>query len=303
MDHREALRKIVDLTCPDHHFADVSIRCADHINQHINEDDGRVTQDWIVDLTGIEKVGPNVRSGRAVMSFNTGRTSLQVTQQASITYTTTCEVQCERFMIAGAGTPEGSADWVVNDITIGGLSQFNQQVDIPGDIFATNAIDSFMAFRVAPPDTDIVVTVTYIGVNEGGCPFNAVMIGTKVGKEMLEYRCVDPVVRAGPDYFNIPPGFACVSFETSPGRSAKITVPPLDATIMSVAIDAAIDAATVSGVPLRTPAVDAIVSQAVECSGLIHDAYVAVIMQQAGELIAAEAKSVRREGRRAPRRR
>jgi hypothetical protein len=45
-------------------------------------------------------------------------------------------------------------------------------------MFATNAIDTFV--RVAPAQTamDVVVVVTYIGLNESGCPFFGAMVGT-----------------------------------------------------------------------------------------------------------------------------
>jgi hypothetical protein len=66
----------------------------------------------------------------------------------------------------------------VNDIKIGNRSQFVQSGDVPGDLFATNAIDTFVRFESAQTAMDVVVVVTYIGLNESGCPFFGAMVGT-----------------------------------------------------------------------------------------------------------------------------
>ena len=83
-----------------------------------------------------------------------------------------------RFVISNAGTSGGAADWIVNDIKIGNRSQFSQSGDVPGDMFATNAIDTFVRFETAQTAMDVVVVVTYIGLNESGCPFFGAMVGT-----------------------------------------------------------------------------------------------------------------------------
>lgn len=86
-----------------------------------------------------------------------------------------------RFLISNAGTAGGAADWAVNDIKISGVSQFVQPGDVSGAVFATDApneIDKFVRF---PPRQiemdDVVVMVTYIGLNERGCPFFSSMVG------------------------------------------------------------------------------------------------------------------------------
>jgi hypothetical protein len=79
--------------------------------------------------------------------------------------------------IEDTGTDGGAADWVVNDIRIDKTSQFMQSGDVPGDMFATNAIDSFVKFH---PGTRIELLVTYIGLNERGCCFTARILGTVV---------------------------------------------------------------------------------------------------------------------------
>lgn len=93
------------------------------------------------------------------------------------------------LLISNAGTAGGAADWIVNDIEIGGVSQFKQCGDAPGDMFAPNAIgmfapnaiDAFVRFVPVQPEMDaIVLTVTYIGSNSGGCPFFGAFLGTVV---------------------------------------------------------------------------------------------------------------------------
>ena len=53
-----------------------------------------------------------------------------------------------------------------------------QSGDVPGDLFATNAIDTFVRFEAAQTAMDVVVVVTYIGLNESGAPFFGAMVGT-----------------------------------------------------------------------------------------------------------------------------
>jgi hypothetical protein len=101
------------------------------------------------------------------------------TQSAQITgRPQTLVFKIGRFVISNAGTSGGSADWIVNDIKIGNVSQFVQSGDVPGDMFATNAIDTFVRFAPAQTAMDVVVVVTYIGLNESGCPFFGAMVGT-----------------------------------------------------------------------------------------------------------------------------
>ena len=87
----------------------------------------------------------------------------------------------ERLFISNVGTEGGAADWIVNDIKIGNRSQFIQSGDVPGDTFASNANDALMAFDAAPQGDDVVLVVTYIGLNEKGCPFFASFIGEAIG--------------------------------------------------------------------------------------------------------------------------
>jgi hypothetical protein len=69
----------------------------------------------------------------------------------------------------------GAAHWIVNDIRVDGKTQFSQAGDVPGDMFATNAIDGFVQFQIATES--IEVDVTYIGADQKGMPFYGSLMG------------------------------------------------------------------------------------------------------------------------------
>ncbi len=118
------------------------------------------------------------QANRDILPMSTGVPILP-TQSAQITgRPQTLVFKIGRFVISNAGTAGGAADWIVNDIKIGNVSQFVQSGDVPGDMFATNAIDTFVRFATAQTAMDVVVVVTYIGLNESGCPFFGAMVGT-----------------------------------------------------------------------------------------------------------------------------
>jgi len=118
------------------------------------------------------------RAGREVLPMSTG-VAILPSQSAQITARPQrVAFRPERVFISNAGTSGGAADWIVNDIKIGNRSQFSQSGDIPGDMFATNAIDGFVSFETAQTAMDVVMVVTYIGTNESGAPFYASIVGT-----------------------------------------------------------------------------------------------------------------------------
>jgi len=118
------------------------------------------------------------QANRDILPMSTGVPILP-TQSAQITgRPQTLVFKIGRFVISHGGTSGGAADWIVNDIKIGNRSQFVQSGDVPGDIFANNAIDTFVRFDTAQTAMDVVVVVTYIGLNESGCPFFGAMVGT-----------------------------------------------------------------------------------------------------------------------------
>ena len=118
------------------------------------------------------------QANRDILPMSTGVPILP-TQSAQITgRPQTLVFKIGRFVISNAGTAGGAADWIVNDIKIGNRSQFVQSGDVPGDLFAVNAIDTFVRFETAQTAMDVVVVVTYIGLNESGAPFFGAMVGT-----------------------------------------------------------------------------------------------------------------------------
>ena len=66
----------------------------------------------------------------------------------------------------------------LNDVKVGNVSQFVQSGDVPGDLFSDNRIDTFVRFSPVQTAMDFVFVVTYIGLNESGCPFFGAVLGT-----------------------------------------------------------------------------------------------------------------------------
>jgi len=121
---------------------------------------------------------PATFAARDILPLSTGVPILP-TQSAQITGRPQARAfRGDRFMVSNAGTAGGAADWIINDIKIGNRSQFVQSGDVPGDLFAVNAIDTFVRFETAQTAMDIVIVVTYIGLNESGAPFFAALVGT-----------------------------------------------------------------------------------------------------------------------------
>ena len=90
-------------------------------------------------------------------------------------------LEIDMLEIEDAGTSGGAADWVVNDVCVDGTSQFTMPGDVPGDMFASNALDGFVKFH---PGTRIELLVTYIGLEEEGCRFMARILGTIVRDDL-----------------------------------------------------------------------------------------------------------------------
>lgn len=92
----------------------------------------------------------------------------------------------DQLSISNAGTAGSAADWVVNDIKVEGRSQFCQSGDVPGDMFATNAISSFVRFNAVGGGMDVDLIVTYVGKNENGCPFFGALSGMEYDPGLFE---------------------------------------------------------------------------------------------------------------------
>ena len=298
MAHRETLREIAMLTFPKYKGSKISIDVADHIDRHGDDDatgwlqsSGSYYVDWLVDLAHIEEAGPNFGGGdRQMLPISSGvpilpGQSAQITARAH-----TSAFRCERFVISNAGTPGGAADWIVNDIKIGNRSQFAQSGDVPGNLFATTAIDSFVSFETAVVTMDVVVIVTYVGTVESGAPFFASMIGSgsAASPQYVRVQQPDAIRRKGSLRTKIPLGFAYVSqrvnVEDGEDTSITIYVPPID----QATIDVAVDATLTDGKP--TQVVDTMIEHALDDrGGLVRDAYVALVVQRADALSAGEA--------------
>lgn len=281
MARRDALREIAMLTFPEYKGGKISIDVADHVDRHV-EDADTYYIDWLVDLAHIEEAGPNLgASDRYTLPISSGvpirpGESAQITARAQ-----TSEFRCARFVISNAGTPGGAADWIINDLKIGNRSQFSQSGDVPGAMFAANAIDGYMSFETARVAMDIAVIVTYVGPVESGAPFFGAMVG--MGRAALPQY-----VRVQQPGTKISLGFACVSQRFN-GEDTSITifVPPID----QATIDVAIDATLTEGKP--TQVVDTMIEHALDDrGGLVRDTYVALVVQRAGVLSAGEAQTV-----------
>ena len=126
----------------------------------------------------IDRPGPT-RADRVILPMSSGvdigvNTSAQITSRPQ-----DVAFRPERVIIGAAGTANGAADWVVNDIKVGNRSQFSQSGDVPGDMFASTTIDSYVSFATVQTAMDFVMLVTYVGLNESlKAPFYCSVLGT-----------------------------------------------------------------------------------------------------------------------------
>jgi hypothetical protein len=81
-----------------------------------------------------------------------------------------------RFVVSNAGSIGGAADWLIEDLRGDGKSQFKQPGPVPGDLFATNAVDTVVEYHACKES--IEVDVMYIGLND--CTFFSAMIGSAI---------------------------------------------------------------------------------------------------------------------------
>ena len=85
----------------------------------------------------------------------------------------------ERLFIAATGGST-AADWIIDNILIGGRSQFAVDGRLPGEMFAAGAFDTLVSFEPVQAAMDIVADVTYVGTNPDGAPFFGSLIGRPV---------------------------------------------------------------------------------------------------------------------------
>ena len=115
-------------------------------------------------------------AGRDILPMSTGRTVLPG-QSAQIAGRFQTEHKIGRFVISNAGTNQGAADWLVHDLKINDVPQLPQAESVTGRRFTTNQDDDRACFVLSQPVSLVVVTVTYEGLNERGCPFFGALIG------------------------------------------------------------------------------------------------------------------------------
>lgn len=109
-------------------------------------------------------------------------------------------IDVERFFISAASSKGGAADWIVNDLVIGGRSQFRHK-DLPGFLFSTGGIGgvprsssaiNFDGLDVVGQGQELKVVVSYVGPNPEGADF----IGSVVGTEPKTAPTILPIATA-----------------------------------------------------------------------------------------------------------
>lgn len=87
--------------------------------------------------------------------------------------------------------------FLIEDIQIGGASQFVANSGIPASMYAPDVIDAAVRMDTAPPGTAIRFRVRYIGRDPRGARFMAMMIGRTVdgsGRVVLPIDSGVPIV-------------------------------------------------------------------------------------------------------------
>jgi hypothetical protein len=90
----------------------------------------------------------------------------------------------ERLLISGASSSDH--DWIINDVEVDGISQFAVK-DLPGALFSTRGIITggrrafsclcFGGLDVIEQESEVAVTVTYVGSNPHGVAFFGAIVG------------------------------------------------------------------------------------------------------------------------------
>jgi hypothetical protein len=132
---------------------------------------------------------PAEQAQRQTLPMNTGGSVVTTTVAALITSRPQRQAfRPERVFVSNASSPTstlgagGAADWLLNDISIGNRSQYVQAGSLPGDIFQSTAIDSYVTFETAQTAMDVTMSVTYNGTGTtgevNGLPFWGSIHGT-----------------------------------------------------------------------------------------------------------------------------
>jgi hypothetical protein len=126
----------------------------------------------------VEARPPNM-ANREPLPMSTGTTNVGIGLTAQITSRPQrVGFRPERLFVSNYSLDGlGATAWTINDITIGNVSQLAQAGNLPGDMFANVAIDSFVTFKTAQTAMDVVLITTYNGTTDGGIPFTGAVIG------------------------------------------------------------------------------------------------------------------------------
>ncbi len=119
----------------------------------------------------VDRPGPT-GADRVILPMSSGvnilpNTSAQITSRPQ-----NYAFRPERVIISGA------ADWVINDVKVGNMSQFSQSGDVPGEMFGATTIDGFVKFTTCQTAMDFVIVTTFVGASESGAPFVCGVLGT-----------------------------------------------------------------------------------------------------------------------------
>jgi hypothetical protein len=119
----------------------------------------------------VDRPGPT-GADRVILPMSSGvnilpNTSAQITSRPQ-----NYAFRPERVIISGA------ADWVINDIKVGNMSQFSQSGDVPGEMFGATTIDGFVKFTTCQTAMDFVIVTTFVGASESGSAFVCGVLGT-----------------------------------------------------------------------------------------------------------------------------
>lgn len=115
-------------------------------------------------------------AGRGVVPMNTDGVNVGQKKRQTVTSEKLAHpVTPERVFVSASGTEKGSADWLIHDIKVDGETVYTSKGALPGDMFATNAIESFVRWRRC--EKAIAMDVEYVGGNPLGCPFYGSIIG------------------------------------------------------------------------------------------------------------------------------
>ena len=277
-----ALEKIAKLAFRDARADEITVACADQV---AHGRDGVATVDWLVDLAKVDEVGTtDLRGLREVLPFSSGVPVLPG-QSVQLVARPQVDLLCKRFLVSFASSPNGAADWIIEDIRINARSQFIQPGALPGDMFASDAIDAYMTFHtLALANMDITVVATYVGTITEGVPFFGSMVGLRYERHSALTR-LNHLGEQSTTATRIPAGFALVSVAYQAGgrRPVKIYMPPID----RATIDVAVDAVLAAGAP--TEAVHAMIDDMLDHrTAPAHAAYVALVEQLAAQLAAEE---------------